>query len=51
MVALVHQAGATVVVDGVGTEAEADWWRDAGVDLATGQLFPAPPSVAPHVIF
>lgn len=51
MVALVHRTGATVVVDGVGTEAEADWWRDAGVDLATGQLFPAPPSVAPHVIF
>ncbi|MFL6123116.1 EAL domain-containing protein [Actinophytocola sp.] len=38
-VALVHEAGATAVVGGVRSEADADWWRDAGADLATGPLF------------
>lgn len=42
LIALVHQAGATVVVDGVRTEAEADLWRTAGADLATGPLFRTP---------
>jgi diguanylate cyclase (GGDEF)-like protein len=42
MVALVHEVGATVVVDGLRTEAEADWWRDANADLATGPLFTLP---------
>jgi EAL domain-containing protein (putative c-di-GMP-specific phosphodiesterase class I) len=36
---LVHQAGATVIVDGVRTAADADWWREAGADLATGDHF------------
>jgi EAL domain-containing protein (putative c-di-GMP-specific phosphodiesterase class I) len=36
---LVHQAGATVVVDGVGTQDQADWWRGAGADSAMGDLF------------
>jgi EAL domain-containing protein (putative c-di-GMP-specific phosphodiesterase class I) len=44
MVALIHEAGATVVVDGMLTEAQADWWRDAGADLATGPLFTLPPN-------
>ncbi|MFC7616100.1 putative bifunctional diguanylate cyclase/phosphodiesterase [Actinokineospora soli] len=34
--ALVHSAGARVIVDGVSTAAEADWWRGAGADEATG---------------
>jgi diguanylate cyclase (GGDEF)-like protein len=38
LVALVHLAGATVVVDGVGSDAEADRWREAGADVATGRL-------------
>jgi EAL domain-containing protein (putative c-di-GMP-specific phosphodiesterase class I) len=38
LVALVHLAGATVVVDGVGSDAEADRWREAGADVATGPL-------------
>jgi EAL domain-containing protein (putative c-di-GMP-specific phosphodiesterase class I) len=42
MVALVHEAGATVVVDGMRSETEADWWRDAGADLASGPLFTLP---------
>lgn len=42
MVALVHEAGATVVVDDMTSEADADWWRDAGADLATGSLFTLP---------
>jgi len=40
MIALAHSAGATVVVDDVRTEDEADRWRDADADLATGPLFP-----------
>ena len=38
-VALAHQAGVTVVVDGISTTGEADWWRAADADLATGPLF------------
>ena len=36
---LVHQAGATVVVDGVGTQDQADWWREAGADSVMGDVF------------
>jgi diguanylate cyclase (GGDEF)-like protein len=35
-IALAHEAGAVVVVDGICSGAEADWWRAAGADLATG---------------
>jgi diguanylate cyclase (GGDEF)-like protein len=42
LVALAHQAGATVVVDDIRTPAEADWWRAADADLATGPLYPLP---------
>jgi diguanylate cyclase (GGDEF)-like protein len=45
MVALVHEAGATVVVDGLRCTAEADWWRAAGADVATGPLFTLPDNV------
>lgn len=41
-IALVHEVSAVAVVDGLHTEADADWWRDAGADLATGPLFTLP---------
>jgi diguanylate cyclase (GGDEF)-like protein len=37
--ALVHEVGATVSVDGISSKPEADWWRSAGADTATGPLF------------
>jgi diguanylate cyclase (GGDEF)-like protein len=46
-IALAHDAGVTVVVDGVGTTGEADRWRDANADLATGPLFALPASRLP----
>lgn len=36
---LVHQAGALLIVDGIATEEQADWWRHAGADLASGPLW------------
>lgn len=36
---LIHQAGATVGVGDLRDPAEADWWRRAGADIATGRLF------------
>ncbi|CRK58261.1 diguanylate cyclase/phosphodiesterase (GGDEF & EAL domains) with PAS/PAC sensor(s) [Alloactinosynnema sp. L-07] len=36
---LVHDAGVKVIVDGVGTPAQAQWWRAAGADLALGDHF------------
>lgn len=47
MVALAHEAGATVVVDGISTAAEADWWRETDADIATGPLFQRPPGFIP----
>lgn len=47
MIALAHRAGATVVVDDIQTENEADQWRDADADLATGPLFPLPADLRP----
>lgn len=35
----IRQAGATVIVDGIGTEDQANWWRKAGAGLATGEYF------------
>lgn len=44
LVAAVHEAGATVTVDGIDTPTQADWWREAGADTATGRFFgPAGP--------
>jgi diguanylate cyclase (GGDEF)-like protein/PAS domain S-box-containing protein len=45
LVPLVRKAGATLIVDGVDTAEQADWWRDAGADQATGDHFG--PAVAP----
>ncbi|MGH3974455.1 MAG: putative bifunctional diguanylate cyclase/phosphodiesterase [Pseudonocardiaceae bacterium] len=42
---LVHGYGATVIVRGIDTHNEADWWRSTGADVAQGAFFapPAPP--------
>lgn len=39
LVAAVHAAGATVIVDSVTTRDQADWWCQVGADAATGPLF------------
>jgi EAL domain-containing protein (putative c-di-GMP-specific phosphodiesterase class I) len=39
LVALTHQAGAKVLVDGLGSEDQAAWWRAAGADAASGTFF------------
>ena len=46
---LVHLAGATLIVDDIQAGPQADWWRGAGADTATGPLFSAGPQddVAP----
>ncbi|WP_026360169.1 putative bifunctional diguanylate cyclase/phosphodiesterase [Amycolatopsis nigrescens] len=36
---LVHQAGATVLVDGVHTREQAAWWRRTGADSAMGEFY------------
>jgi diguanylate cyclase (GGDEF)-like protein len=36
---MVHEAGATVAVDDVRSRREAEWWRNAGADTASGPLF------------
>jgi diguanylate cyclase (GGDEF)-like protein/PAS domain S-box-containing protein len=49
---LAHRAGATVVVDGVRTQDQADWWRAAGADSAMGDLFGGacqPSDIATHL--
>ncbi len=43
---LVHSAGTTVIVPGVDTATQAQWWRDAGADAARGAHFG--PSVRGH---
>lgn len=39
---LVHSVGATVIVPGVDTPEQAQWWRDAGADAAWGAHFGPP---------
>jgi EAL domain-containing protein (putative c-di-GMP-specific phosphodiesterase class I) len=39
---LVHSTGATVIVPGVDTAEQAQWWLDAGADLARGAHFGPP---------
>jgi diguanylate cyclase (GGDEF)-like protein len=39
LVAAMHAAGSTVVVDSVSSRDQADWWRQVGADAATGPLF------------
>ncbi len=36
---LVHLSGAQVIVDGVTSDEQAEWWRNAGADLAQGPLY------------
>lgn len=42
---LVHCYGATVIVRGIDTHSEADWWRSAGADVGQGEFLAplAPP--------
>ncbi|SEF27557.1 PAS domain S-box-containing protein/diguanylate cyclase (GGDEF) domain-containing protein [Amycolatopsis pretoriensis] len=39
LVPLVRQVGATLVVDGIHSEDQANWWRTAGAELGTGDYF------------
>jgi diguanylate cyclase (GGDEF)-like protein/PAS domain S-box-containing protein len=39
VLAIVHRAGATVIVDGVDSAEQARWWRHVGADLAQGEFF------------
>jgi diguanylate cyclase (GGDEF)-like protein/PAS domain S-box-containing protein len=39
LVALAHEAGVSVAVDGIDSAAQADWWRDLGCDIAAGRYF------------
>ncbi|MCP3800623.1 EAL domain-containing protein [Allokutzneria sp. A3M-2-11 16] len=41
LVAHAHAAGVAVVVDGIDTAAQLDWWRCAGADFGLGRMFPA----------
>jgi diguanylate cyclase (GGDEF)-like protein/PAS domain S-box-containing protein len=39
LMAVAHEAGASVAVDGIDSAAQADWWRDLGCDIAAGRHF------------
>lgn len=39
LAAMVHESGAVVAVDDVRSRREAEWWRNAGADTASGPLF------------
>ncbi|MGC7094911.1 putative bifunctional diguanylate cyclase/phosphodiesterase [Amycolatopsis lurida] len=39
LIELAHLAGTTVLVDGIGTAEQADWWRQAGADAGFGPYF------------
>jgi EAL domain-containing protein (putative c-di-GMP-specific phosphodiesterase class I) len=39
LAAMVHESGAVVAVDDVRSRREAEWWRHAGADTASGALF------------
>ncbi|WP_281368673.1 EAL domain-containing protein [Kibdelosporangium persicum] len=39
LVPLVHRSGAKVIVDGVHTDEQADWWAMAGADFAIGDRY------------
>lgn len=36
ILSVVHRTGTTVIVDGVNTERQAEWWSDIGADIAQG---------------
>jgi diguanylate cyclase (GGDEF)-like protein/PAS domain S-box-containing protein len=40
ILSVVHRTGTTVIVDGVDTERQADWWRRVGADIAQGAFAP-----------
>jgi diguanylate cyclase (GGDEF)-like protein/PAS domain S-box-containing protein len=40
LISVVHQAGATIAVDGVDTSCQAERWREIGADTALGSHFP-----------
>ncbi|WP_238412375.1 putative bifunctional diguanylate cyclase/phosphodiesterase [Saccharothrix deserti] len=42
LVPLVRRAGAQVLVDGLASEEQAEWWRAAGAVAGTGALFGSP---------
>ncbi|MBP2474450.1 diguanylate cyclase (GGDEF)-like protein/PAS domain S-box-containing protein [Crossiella equi] len=43
LVGTARMAGAAVLVEGVHTDAQADWWRAVGAEYAVGTLFDADP--------
>ena len=49
VISLVRSADVTVIVPGVDTAEQAQWWRSAGADVAWGTHFgpPMPPSSSP----
>jgi diguanylate cyclase (GGDEF)-like protein/PAS domain S-box-containing protein len=47
-ISLVHSTGATVIVPGVDTPEQAQWWRSAGADTAWGAHF-GPPVPGPQL--
>lgn len=46
---LVHRCGAAVVVRGINTRNDADWWRSAGADVGQG-AFLAPPADPDEIV-
>jgi EAL domain-containing protein (putative c-di-GMP-specific phosphodiesterase class I) len=44
----VHSTGGTVIVPGVDTPEQAQWWRNAGADTARGVHF-GPPVPVPQL--
>jgi len=47
LIEIAHAGGASVVVDGIDTEAQANWWLAAGGDVGLGHYFPAAPGGLP----
>ena len=39
LMAMAHEAGTSVAVDGIDSAEQADWWRDLGCDIAAGRHF------------
>lgn len=46
---LVQSCGATVIVRGIDTQNEADWWGSAGADIVQGS-FLAPPATPDKIV-
>jgi diguanylate cyclase (GGDEF)-like protein/PAS domain S-box-containing protein len=41
LIPLIRETGATIMVDGIDTAEQAQWWRAAGADTASGDFFGA----------